>query len=271
MADDPFDPDPATTPATPGTAGPIATARGPRPGTDDGVGRTPPVAVLLDIDGTLVAIGDAASRAAFDRALAAVHGVPATIDGVPLGGMLDLAIARLALAPHGVDDRTSDARFGEVAAATAAHYATLRPPGSRIDGRLPGVPDLLVALAERGASIGVVTGNSEPLARAKLAAAGLDGLLPWGAYGDTTHDRAELVALGLAAASAHEGTPVDPTRSVVVGDTPRDVTAARAVGLRVVAVATGAASAAALAAAEPDVLLGSLADVDAAVEAILER
>ena len=47
---------------------------------------------------------------------------------------------------------------------------------------------------------------------------------------------------------------------LVIGDTPLDVQCARAIGARVVAVATGVHSYDELAATEPDVLLANLAD-----------
>mgnify|MGYP001409659034 CR=1 FL=1 len=56
--------------------------------------------VLFDIDGTLLRAGDRAHQAAFVRAMQEVYGVPATLDGVPLAGMLDSQIARLALGRH---------------------------------------------------------------------------------------------------------------------------------------------------------------------------
>ena len=227
------------------------------------------VAVLCDIDGTLLRAGDPDHRAAFDEALAAVHGVPATLDGVPLAGRLELGIARAALAPFGISAEDSDARFPEVVAVMAERYAARVAPGSRTERLLPGLPDVLEALVAAGASLAAVTGNAEPVARHKLAAAGLDHLLPCGAYGDATDDRGELVRLGLAAVAAHSGRDHDPATAVVLGDTPRDVAAARDAGCRAVAVATGAAARDALAATDPDVLLDDLSRVDAVVRAVL--
>jgi phosphoglycolate phosphatase-like HAD superfamily hydrolase len=54
----------------------------------------------------------------------------------------------------------------------------------------------------------------------------------------------------------------------VIGDTPKDITCARAIGARAVAVATGSISREALAACDPDALLDSFADHEAALRAI---
>ncbi|MBI5480466.1 MAG: HAD hydrolase-like protein [Deltaproteobacteria bacterium] len=48
---------------------------------------------------------------------------------------------------------------------------------------------------------------------------------------------------------------------MVIGDTPRDIAAARAAGVRVAAVATGPHSRAALAAHHPDLLLATLEEM----------
>jgi phosphoglycolate phosphatase-like HAD superfamily hydrolase len=56
---------------------------------------------------------------------------------------------------------------------------------------------------------------------------------------------------------------------VIVGDSVHDILCGRSLGVRAVAVATGPTPAARLAAHEPDALLESFADVDAAAEAIL--
>ena len=56
-----------------------------------------------------------------------------------------------------------------------------------------------------------------------------------------------------------------PGRCIVVGDTEHDVACARAAGARVIAVATGGTSMAALARCEPDLLLDDLTDAAAVV------
>lgn len=229
------------------------------------------VLALFDIDGTLLRAGDAAHRAAFDHALQEVYRVPATIDGVPLAGMLDRSIARLALANQGVEDATADAGLDRLVSVMGQHYVAAVPPGARVDRLLPGVVAVARALHRAGVALAVVTGTAQPVARAKLAAAHLGELFPTGAYGDEADDRADLVARGVVAAARFYGHAFEPRRAVVIGDTPLDVSAARGAGTRVVAVASGAATREALVEARPDVLLDDLSDVDAVVAAVVGR
>lgn len=227
------------------------------------------VLVLFDIDGTLVRAGDPAHHEAFDEALAAVFGVPATLRGVPLAGRLDHQIATDALAGHGVDRAIVDARLAAFAAAMGAGYARRVGRGERVARRLPGVPDTLLVLAAAGVALGVVTGNAEPVGRAKLAAADIDHLLPIGGWGDQPVERAGLVDAARRAASTHHRRVFEPGDVWVVGDTPLDVSAAHTAGARALAVPTGAASRDALVAADPDELLDDLADAEAVLDVVL--
>src|SRR5262249_31631216 len=68
-------------------------------------------------------------------------------------------------------------------------------------------------------------------------------------YGESHEIRSELVHLARGNAARRYGTDFAGTATVLVGDTPLDVAAARATGARVVAVATGGARAGQLAAA----------------------
>ena len=124
-----------------------------------------------------------------------------SLDGlrrVEAAGRTDTAIARDLLRAAGVDDAAIDARSAEVAAATVAPYEELCPPD--ISERVaPGVPEVLAALAEEpdAFALSLVTGNLEPIARRKLAAAGLGDYFPTGqgAFGSDAEPRAELPAL----------------------------------------------------------------------------
>jgi phosphoglycolate phosphatase len=183
-------------------------------------------------------------------AIESVHGV--TLDDlrrrVEAAGRTDAAIARDLLRAAGVDDATIDAHAAEVAAAAAAAYDDLCPPdlGERV---APGIPALLETLADEPDTFAfsLVTGNFEPIARRKLAAAGLGRYFAegQGGFGSDSPSRAELPAIARARAG---GWPRE--RAVVIGDTPRDIACARADGVRVAAIATGPFRAEALADAD---------------------
>jgi phosphoglycolate phosphatase len=139
----------------------------------------------------------------------------------------------------GVDAAAIDARSSEVAARAVETYAELCP--ADLSPRLaPGVVDLLEALADRPSefSLSLVTGNLEPVARLKLDRAGIGGYFPGGqgGFGSDHHARAELPPIARARRS---DPPWPRERTVVIGDTPRDIACARADRVLVAAVATG--------------------------------
>jgi len=113
-------------------------------------------------------------------------------------------------------------------------------------------------LAQRGALLGVGTGNLEMIGWIKIEEAGLREWFRFGGFSDHFPVRNELI--GNAARKARELAGTD-ARVCVVGDTPRDIEAARANSLPVIAVATGHYSFDALLEFRPDVCASSLADL----------
>lgn len=220
---------------------------------------------LFDIDGTLLVAGDPDHIPCLTEALTEVFGRPVTLDGVPLGGNQERAIAREAARRAGIDDAEIDARLDDVMAGLGRRF--LERVGDRTDRLLPGVPSSVAALADAGWELGVLSGGARAVSTAKLAAAGIDGWFPYGAFGDEHEDRAALVPVALANGRDHHGEDIPPERVVLVGDTPRDVDAARRAGCGVVAVATGRFGVDELAAHDPDAVLADLADPDALVAA----
>jgi phosphoglycolate phosphatase-like HAD superfamily hydrolase len=201
------------------------------------------VLLLFDIDGTLLLRAHVEHRHALAEAVHAVWGAsdpgPAA---VPAAGRTDGEIAReLCLlgdvAAERIDDGAADFR-----AACAEAYARLAPADLR-DRVAPGVEEALAELAARPATmLSLVTGNLEAIARLKLRRAGLGGFFAagQGAFGSDADDRTELPAIARRRAGAPDGgSPYPRARTIVIGDTPRDIACARADGVRCVAVATG--------------------------------
>lgn len=166
----------------------------------------------------------------------------------PFGGHTDRAITRQAYGNLGreVDDAGID-RF------LAAYLGKLERMIAESAGYevLPRVPELLDRLeGAPGVAIGLGTGNVEPGARAKLRRGGLDGRFGFGGFGSDHEERPRLLDIGAARGAAQLGVPRHEVRVVVIGDTPRDIAAARAIGAACVAVPTGGFAAEALAAAD---------------------
>jgi phosphoglycolate phosphatase len=213
------------------------------------------VAVLFDIDGTLISTGGAGAvawRHAFER----LHGIPADIAQFTDAGMTDPEVGRLTFVR--VLEREPTACELDALLAKRLLFlpqAIAEAPNYRV---LPGVERLLAELAEAGYLVGLATGGTEPAARVKLARADLNRYFSFGGYGSDSPDRAELTARGIERAGSLHGRLLGRRECLVVGDTPLDVEAARAAGATAVGVATGKFSAADLRAAGADHVLESL-------------
>lgn len=227
-----------------------------------------PALILFDIDGTILRAGDHAHSAAFTHAFERVYGKPVTLEGVPLAGMLDSQIARILFERHELDRTDADARLHEMMAAMGERYVEATAERDAREHLLPGITEAVLACVEHGWSTGVLTGNARSVGEAKLKAAGLDLLLTFGAWGDAAVERGHLVEVGIESAFERTGIRYTPTQTVLVGDTPNDITAARLGGAHVVAVATGRFNENALRAHDPDAVLPDLGDTAAFIEAV---
>ncbi|MGI8904775.1 MAG: haloacid dehalogenase-like hydrolase [Solirubrobacteraceae bacterium] len=203
--------------------------------------------LLFDVDGTLVGAATDAHRDALHHALSTVHGVQGTVLPISPAGRTDGEIARMILLAAGIPPVRIDRDAGAVREQSTRAYARLCP-ADLSHTVLPGVRDLLRWLSGReDVVLALLTGNYEPIARLKLASAGIGGHFPpgQGAFGSDAEDRCALPAIARERAG-DPGAPYPRERTIVIGDTPRDIACARADGLRCLAVATGPYAAAQL-------------------------
>jgi phosphoglycolate phosphatase-like HAD superfamily hydrolase len=114
-----------------------------------------------------------------------------------------------------------------------------------------------------------VTGNLEPIARRKLALRGLGDYFPagQGGFGSDAELRPELVPIARARAGLN-GTPHASADTVLVGDTPLDVAAATADGVRCVAITGNRFSARDLREAGAAATIDAIPQVEAALAAL---
>src|SRR5262249_61591230 len=114
----------------------------------------------------------------------------------------------------------------------------------------PGMHAVLeVASAQQGMAVGLGTGNIREGARIKLERVGIYHHFPFGGFGCDSEDRAALIRRGAERGAERLGVSLDDCRVVVIGDTPKDVDAAQALGADSVGVGTGSFTAAQLLAA----------------------
>ena len=199
---------------------------------------TRPTVYLFDIDGTLISTGGAGRRA-MEGAFADAHGVAgARAVAFSFAGMTDRAIVRSGLtalehhAPEAaVIDRVLDrylVRLADEVIRTETYLVH------------PGVLDVLAWLkgVERIA-VGLGTGNVKKGAYAKLARGSLDASFAFGGFGCDAEDRTELLRVGARRGADALGVGLEDCRIVVIGDTPKDVSAAHGIGADCIGVGTG--------------------------------
>ncbi|GAC1364160.1 MAG: HAD family hydrolase [Polyangiales bacterium] len=209
--------------------------------------------VLFDLDGTVLTFDDpppGPGRTAMDRAIASLYGVADASAGVRFSGGTDRGIVRALLRKCGLDDAAIDGEAERTLDRYLEHLAELlRTRRYRAIGDVAGA---VAELAADGACVGVATGNVRAGARLKLESAGLGAVfdLDRGGYGCDAEPRPDILRAALARCAAAVGSRRPSSSSsagagaaaaavVVVGDTVHDVTAARAIGARVVGVALG--------------------------------
>ena len=228
------------------------------------------ILILWDIDGTLLNSGGV-GRDLYNAVFFQLFGRSLPVHA-PMAGRTDRAIILETLTLAGV--REPRRYVDPFIAGLGAYAPSMRSAVASRGEALPGAAAAL-ALVSRHAHQSVLTGNIRSLAEVKLTALGLrDGLdLCIGAYGVDHEDRAQLVEVARRRAGAVHGWSLSSafagTTTVVIGDTPLDVSAALSADARAVGVATGSYSAADLVAAGAHAVLPSLADTSLVLETLL--
>lgn len=196
-----------------------------------------PTVLLFDIDGTLVTTGGVGRRA-LERAFDARYGRKDVFKGVRFDGMTDRAIARMGLQAIGVE-----ATAEEIDAALADYVAVLEDEVRNADAskyRLhAGMRDAVQTGLSRGCAVGLGTGNIRTGARIKLERVDIHHHFAFGGFGCDHEIRHELIRVGAQRGADKLGVPLEGVRVVVIGDTPKDVAAAREIGAECIGVGTG--------------------------------
>ena len=213
-------------------------------------------AYLFDIDGTLLRDTGRIHMDSFVPSIRRVTGFEVTLEGIPVHGSTDTAILGEACRQAGIPAEILEPQLGAILEAMRQAVAEQRSEMKLL--LMPGVEDALRHLTRKGALLGVATGNLETIGWIKIEEAGLREWFRFGGFSDRFPVRAELIAQ--AARKGRELAGAE-ARVCVVGDTPRDIEAARANFLSVIAVATGKFSFDELLRHQPEVCATSLADL----------
>lgn len=191
-------------------------------------------AYLFDIDGTLLNSRDAVHYFAFRGALCHIAGLDATIDNVPVHGNTDPGILRAVMRNHGLTDSEIDSHMPQIVDRMCAEVEQnrdqLRPE------LCPSIPELVSQLHSSGKLLGVASGNLERIGWLKLEKAGLRQMFSFGAFSYPRELRRDIFAYGIEQAHVRLGADASV---FVIGDTPADIEAAKAIGVPIICTATG--------------------------------
>ncbi len=220
---------------------------------------TSPALVLFDIDGTLLRRAGPHHREVLIDAVRRILNLTTTTEGVPVQGMLDRDILTCMLRNAGVSDAGIRRAMPKLVDRAQFLY-TRRCPDLRRKV-CPGARGLLYRLSRRRVPTGLVTGNLTRIGWKKMERAGLKQYLHFGAFAEQADDRAGLVKIALEYAHRKgflRGWTNGTGGVALIGDHPNDIRAARANGVRSIAVATGVVGADELAKHNPDLLVADM-------------
>jgi phosphoglycolate phosphatase len=200
--------------------------------------------VLFDIDGTLLRNGNRIHGRSIVQACEELTGLDITqhFGKINAGGSTDRYIMSELLRMSGMSQDAIDEAFPRIAQRSveiATEGFSQPDPGWVLDGS----HELIRTLIDANIPIGLVTGNLPVVAELKLSCAQIwdpfakqEPLIS--GFGDLSENRNDLSRAAFTEAQ-HHWPDLKGDAVIVIGDTPKDVACAQAIGARSVAVATG--------------------------------
>lgn len=214
--------------------------------------------VLFDIDGTILNVESSLARSIFIDAFGELFGIDISKNIPSFHGKTDLQIIADIANLYSIDYNNETEQiwnniFEKFEQRITKESITI----------LPGAFELIEEINKaENFELGLVTGNFKKNAYYKLSLVGLDEYFPFGGFGDDSSDRNKLPLIAIE--RAKKSKIIDETysisNSVIIGDTFRDIQAAKSNSLKSVAVATGKAPSSELRRYTPDVLFEDLSD-----------
>jgi phosphoglycolate phosphatase-like HAD superfamily hydrolase len=213
-----------------------------------------PLLLLWDIDGTLISTGRAGVEA-LQQALLNDFGIIDDLGDIEIAGRTDTAITADICRKHQQHLFTGS----DLLEAYLEHLPLVLP---KKNGQIfPGIKDILNWSHDHTeVHNALLTGNVKKGAYIKLGHYQLAEYFEFGAFGDDSIDRNKLGPIALERARSFLKKDFHIEYTWIIGDTPRDIDCARALGCKVLAVATGRYSVEQLQQHEPDLVLPSLSD-----------
>lgn len=213
--------------------------------------------ILFDIDGTLVA-GAFGHAEAFAIAFKEIYGVNASIYMINPNGMTDQEIILAVMKKVGIAEEVIEERIQDCMEVMVQYFKSIQP--MLTIKLLPGVKEFLETLRSRDYLMGLVTGNLEPIGRAKMEIAGLGDYFSVGGFGSDSRNRSELVKRAIDKAESEYEFELDDN-VYLFGDAPQDIRAALVGGAQPIGVTTGIYSSEDLVAAGATVTVPGLTNI----------
>jgi phosphoglycolate phosphatase-like HAD superfamily hydrolase len=216
--------------------------------------------VLFDVDGTLVHTGHAGIRA-FAKTFATEFNAPDGVEKINFAGRTDANLVREFFSFHNIPPTPENfQRFFERYIFWLDQMVS-QSNGGPCHGALEFL-DGLRALPHPP-MLGLLTGNIRLGAEIKLRRYQLWDVFETGAFADDGEDRNQIAVMARERGNRVLGRKLRGGEIVVVGDTPHDIRCARAIGAKVLAVATGGATLHELEQHQPDWVVEDLTRISA--------
>jgi phosphoglycolate phosphatase len=222
--------------------------------------------ILFDIDGTLMkkTSTDADERERFRRAVYEEIGRSPPVEPWRYDGMVDPQICKLLLIEVGLSKGAADEHLQRVIERVGQIYVAAEKRPVLNDG----VGKLLKILSSSSThKLGVMTGNLSVVAEEKLRVTRTRAYFAETFCSNGYYERAELAKAAIRTCVRKYGLRGEESVTIV-GDTPRDVEAAKSNGAKAVAVASGFFSEGELTAAGPDAVFHDLNPCDELLRAL---
>ena len=224
--------------------------------------------ILFDIDGTLTRTQN--GYLPFNEAIFKTFGVDGDIRTVVPDGNTDPLIVREIFATANRVFDFEKMTWSEFTIHLRERYQHHLQQGTTTVKPLPGALELLRAISlDVDFAASVVTGNFEATAGIKLEAAGLAPYLSRGAYASDSYHRADLPAIAKRRWEEASRRSLQPEQCIVIGDTPKDLDAARENKMKCILVGTGRYPVEELLYWHPDGCLADLRDTESILSVLV--